>query len=52
MNIMRKAIFLIFFLAVCVTCSSQSKQGNFSIMLDLVGSTGLYSLNGEYEIGR
>lgn len=49
---MRKAIFLIFFLAVCVTCSSQSKQGNFSIMLDLVGSTGLYSLNGEYEIGR
>ena len=32
--------------------NSQNKPNNFALTLDLVGNSGFYTLNGEYEVGK
>lgn len=44
--------FLLLLLTVSLLGISQNKNNNFALTLDLVGNSGFYSLNGEYEIGE
>lgn len=43
---------LLFFLIIYFNVFSQTKTNNFALTLDLFGNSGLYSVNGEYKIGK
>ncbi|MEI7503651.1 MAG: hypothetical protein WCJ61_10245 [Paludibacter sp.] len=44
--------FVLIILSLNLLGNSQNKPNNFALTLDLVGNSGAYSLNGEYEIGK
>jgi len=52
MKLKRKLGFLLFFLTINLLVISQNKPANLALTLDIVGNSGLYSLNGEYQIGE
>ncbi len=52
MKLIRKFGILLFLLTISTIGNSQSKLNKFGLTLDLFGNSGLFSLNGEYEVGK
>jgi hypothetical protein len=52
MKLRRKFGFLLILLTISLIGNSQIKPDNFALTLDLIGKSGFYSLNGEYEVGK
>ena len=52
MKCRRNIVFLLCLLTICLNNISQEKTKDFALTFDLLGNSGLYSLNGEYKIGK
>lgn len=52
MNLMSKLRILLLLLTISLNVVSQKITNNFALTLDILGNGGLYSVNGEYKIGK
>lgn len=52
MNLILKLVISFLLLTISVNGISQKPTNNFTLTLDVLGNGGLYSVNGEYKIGK